>query len=154
MLRWERVNDDEDDSIKGEYRDIHISDIKGDLMKMSLGELKCLKEKCLARERSSDVDYIAGVPSTYLAFFFHSEYRMMFERHCLYQLIYENELNIDSEEKVMAAFFEVLSKALVYREPKITRKRKARQNSFNPMFKSAVLSPVRYADIHQYGPRV
>lgn len=119
MLRWERVNDDEDDSIKGEYRDIHISDIKGDLMKMSLGELKCLKEKCLVRERSSDVDYIAGVPSTYLAFFFHSEYRMMFERHCLYQLIYENELNIDSEEKVMAAFFEVLSKALVYREPKI-----------------------------------
>lgn len=119
MLRWERLSDVEENSIKEEYRDIHISDIKGDLMKMSTHELKSLKEKFLVKERSSNVDYIAGVPSTYLAFFFHSEYRQMFERHCLYQLIYENELNIDSEEMVMLAFFEVIAKAIVYREIKI-----------------------------------
>lgn len=100
------------------FRDITIDDVGWSLQYLTNDKLTNLFDRYLAIERTSDVDTVAGLPTHFSSVLFHSERAQVYHRHCLYQLLREFELSVFDMEKLMAGFYEVLAKGLVYKEMK------------------------------------
>jgi hypothetical protein len=102
-----------------EFRDLTRKDItKGFFNDFTRTDKSALFDQYLALDRTADIDIVAGIPGTLSSFFFHSEFRQLYHRHCLYQMLHEHESKALNLKEQMKAFFEILAKGLIYKELK------------------------------------
>lgn len=100
-------------------RDLTLVDIDGSLNNMTSEVKKNLFDTFLARDRICNIEVIAGVPSTLWSFLFHSETKQTYVRHCFYETLHTQEFITGGDiTRLMNCFFEILSKGIVYYEPK------------------------------------
>ncbi len=110
-MEYNRLNND-----PLQIRDMNMGDITRDMKKLTKSEFIEIRDQYLAMDSTSNIDLIAGVPSSWREMFFHSKPKQTYDRHCLYQLLYEQELKGLNDRDLMTRFIEILSKGLVYRE--------------------------------------
>jgi hypothetical protein len=103
-----------------EIRDIKISDLNNETTYLSDSEIRKLFTTYLHPKREATIDVWAGCPNHLKSVFVHSSSHQAFERHCLYELLYQlsQEPGVDSNV-LFSCFLEIVTKGLVYREMEI-----------------------------------